>query len=43
MRGKMQGSFAATMGNCIECDFYKEIQKEEGTKIIGIKKRFSGN
>jgi hypothetical protein len=40
MRGKMQGSFAAKMGTCMECDFFKVIQKEEGTKMVGIKKGF---
>jgi len=36
--GKMQGSFAAKMGNCMNCDFYKEVQTEEGGKMVGVKK-----
>ncbi|MBF0300185.1 MAG: hypothetical protein HQK51_15795 [Oligoflexia bacterium] len=27
--GKVQGSFAAKLGNCLNCEFYKEVQKEE--------------
>jgi hypothetical protein len=36
--GKVQGSFAAKMSNCLECEFYKEVQMEEGPKMIGVKK-----
>lgn len=36
--GKKQGSFAVKMSNCMECDFYKKIQNEEGTKLVGAKK-----
>ena len=36
--GKVQGVFAAKMSNCMGCDFYKEIQHEEGEKMVGIKK-----
>ncbi len=27
--GKVQGTFSAKIDNCIECDFYKEVLKEE--------------
>ena len=36
--GKVQGSFAAKMSNCMACDFYKEVQKEEGSNLVGPKK-----
>ena len=28
--GKPQGSFVAKMQNCMSCDFYNEVKKEEG-------------
>jgi hypothetical protein len=28
--GKVQGSFAAKLANCMQCDFYKLVMKEEG-------------
>lgn len=30
--GKVQGTFANKLTNCMQCDMYKLIQKEEGTK-----------
>lgn len=36
--GKIQGTFATKMGTCMECDFFKEIQKEEGKNLVGAKK-----
>jgi hypothetical protein len=27
--GKVQGTHAAKMGNCLNCDFYQVVQKEE--------------
>jgi hypothetical protein len=36
--GKKQGSFAAKMSTCLECDFYKEVQNEEGKNLVGVKK-----
>jgi hypothetical protein len=36
--GKVQGSFAAKMSNCLECEFYKEVQNEEGKNLVGVKK-----
>lgn len=36
--GKVQGTFASKMGNCLECSFYKQVQQEEGSKIVGPKK-----
>jgi hypothetical protein len=29
--GTVQGTFASKLANCIKCDFYKSVQKEEGT------------
>lgn len=28
--GKVQGSFAAKLGNCLKCDFYQLVGEEEG-------------
>jgi hypothetical protein len=36
--GKVQGSFATKMSNCLECDFYKEVQNEEGKNLVGVTK-----
>ena len=30
-RGEVQGEFASKLTNCSECDFYKIVQKEQGT------------
>ncbi len=32
--GKIQGTSALKITNCIECDFLKKVQKEEGNKFI---------
>ena len=31
--GKVQGSFAEKLGNCMQCEFYKLTQKEEGQSL----------
>lgn len=28
--GKVQGSYAVKLGNCMQCEFFKLVQKEEG-------------
>lgn len=28
--GKVQGSFAAKMSNCVACDFFKAVKQEQG-------------
>jgi hypothetical protein len=28
--GKVQGTFALKLTNCLECDFYKQVLREEG-------------
>jgi hypothetical protein len=30
--GVVQGTFAMKLGNCLKCDFYKLVTKEEGSK-----------
>ena len=32
--GTVQGSFAAKVGNCKKCDFYKLVHQEEGEEIM---------
>ncbi|OHD13064.1 MAG: hypothetical protein A2086_04010 [Spirochaetes bacterium GWD1_27_9] len=32
--GKVQGVYAEKLGNCINCEFYKLVWKEEGKKNI---------
>ena len=31
--GQVQGTFAAKMGNCRQCDFYKIVGQEEGASV----------
>jgi hypothetical protein len=31
--GKVQGSYASKLSNCMQCDFYKQIRQEEGTAL----------
>jgi serine/threonine protein kinase len=38
--GKVQGSFAEKRASCIACDFFQEVQKEEGT--VGSHTKFLG-
>ena len=32
--GKVQGAFAAKLANCTACEFYKNVQQEEGSGIV---------
>jgi hypothetical protein len=32
--GKVQGSFASKMVNCLECAFYKDVRSEEGWDFV---------
>jgi hypothetical protein len=31
--GKVQGTFAAKLSNCLECEFYKLVCQEEGSNL----------
>jgi hypothetical protein len=33
--GKVQGTFASKMVNCLECDFYRDVRAEEGSEFQG--------
>lgn len=35
--GKVQGSFAEKRGTCVECDFFRRVQQEEGTNSHKVK------
>jgi hypothetical protein len=35
--GKVQGTFAAKVANCLACDFYKLVTQEEGTSCVNAK------
>jgi hypothetical protein len=35
--GKVQGTYAAKLANCMTCEFYKLVQSEQGAKIVGSK------
>lgn len=35
--GRVQGTFAVKLGNCIKCDFYKQVKEEEGSNYMGSK------
>ena len=32
--GKIQGTYAAKFGNCLHCDFYRRVVKEEGKNLV---------
>jgi hypothetical protein len=32
--GKVQGSFASKVANCMTCDFYKSVKSEEGASCV---------
>jgi len=34
--GKVQGMFASKIANCMVCEFYKSVVKEEGTKLVSV-------
>ncbi|MDD5730653.1 MAG: hypothetical protein PHN57_05950 [Candidatus Omnitrophica bacterium] len=36
--GKIQGAFAAKVGNCMNCEFFKLVVTEEGRNYIGTMK-----
>ncbi len=43
--GKVQGTFAAKLANCLNCEFYKLVIQEEGAgyvKSLDILKKISG-
>jgi hypothetical protein len=31
--GKVQGTFAAKMSNCLQCEFYRHVREEEGDNM----------
>ncbi|MCX6151369.1 MAG: hypothetical protein NTX22_12635 [Ignavibacteriales bacterium] len=35
--GKVQGSFATKLGNCLECAFYKSVLNDEGKQLMGVR------
>ncbi len=35
--GRVQGTFAGKLGNCLLCDFYQLVKREEGVKCISTK------
>lgn len=35
--GKVQGSYAMKLGNCMQCEFYKLVHQEEGEAFQGAK------
>jgi hypothetical protein len=32
--GKVQGTMAAKLSNCMQCDFYQLVGREEGTQLL---------
>ncbi len=32
--GKVQGSFAQKMANCVQCEFFKMVKSEEGAAFV---------
>ncbi len=39
--GKVQGTYAAKSKNCLECDFYATVRKEEGPNFLSAMKLFN--
>ena len=35
--GKVQGVFAQKLANCMECEFYRLVQREQGKHVQSIK------
>jgi len=35
--GKVQGSFAEKLGNCLKCEFYQQVGAEEGSNFTSSK------
>lgn len=35
--GKVQGTYATKLGNCMQCEFFKLVKQEEGTDYKGSK------
>jgi hypothetical protein len=33
--GKAQGTMAAKLSNCMQCDFYQLVGREEGANLVG--------
>lgn len=33
--GEVQGAFASKLHNCLQCEFYQSVRKEEGTEFQG--------
>ena len=39
--GKIQGSFAEKLGNCLKCEFYQQVGAEEGPDHVSSKEILS--
>ena len=42
--GEVEGTFAWKLGDCLECDFYRRVEKQEGYKFVSepaVKKKRS--
>ncbi|MCB9653433.1 MAG: hypothetical protein H6729_04775 [Deltaproteobacteria bacterium] len=39
--GKVQGSYAAKLSNCMACEFYQQVQKEEAGRVVPSSKIFA--
>lgn len=35
--GQVQGSYASKLANCMACEFYRVVQKEEGSSYLSSK------
>ena len=35
--GKVKGTFAVELGNCMKCNFYKQVREEEGSDYVTAK------
>jgi coenzyme F420-reducing hydrogenase beta subunit len=39
--GKVQGSFAMKVSNCLQCEFYQLVRAEEGVNLVGSREIIS--
>ena len=37
--GKVQGSFVQKAGNCVTCEFYLQVRREQGTAFVNLPPR----
>ena len=39
--GKVQGSYAAKLGGCLQCDFFNEVRSQQAARFVNSKEILS--